>query len=200
MALTPVESGRACPSWELGWEEREGRELFLVWQHQYLIRSSENSGSFSLLCTYKPPLLEEYEKHIIIWCFFSVENVICRNTKDMSVININACFNQVRLGCHSNNGDINPQSFSQIAFFIIAANVLGLLPCAAVSCFAVVCPGQPQHKCQSKSPVILSIPAVLPLQETTSRTFIPHTPLFLNICLFSLLSRPCTLHLKIFWA
>lgn len=50
-----------------------------------------------------------------------------------------AWFNLLRLGCHSDGGDINMNSFSQAAFFIIAANVLYRENC--YHCRQLLCSG-----------------------------------------------------------
>jgi len=39
----------------------------------WLDHQRENSGSFSLLCTYKKPLLGQCERRVIIWCCFLTE-------------------------------------------------------------------------------------------------------------------------------
>lgn len=114
-----------------GWKWASGRgekvELVLCDSFSaWLDHQREISWSFSLLCTYKNPLLAQYEKYIISWCFsLSKMRFVGIQIKQECVLHYcSAGFNQLRLGCPSNDGDVNTQSFSQIAFFVIVANVL----------------------------------------------------------------------------
>lgn len=115
----------------------------------------------------------------------------------------NAWFDQLRLGCRSESGDINMNSFSQTAFFILAANVLYgrklvSLQAVALQWFAW---GSLRCKYQNKAenPAILSSSASLLLLGTSFRDLYSSHPSFLKPCLFSVLSLPFTLHPKTLW-
>lgn len=116
----------------------------------------------------------------------------------------NAWFNQLRLGCCSDGGDINMNSFSQAAFFIIAANMLyrRKLPSLQAVALQWFVWGSPRCKCQNKAedPVILSSSASLLLLGTISRGLYSSHLFFLKPCLFSVLSLPFTFHPKTLWA
>lgn len=119
----------------------------------------------------------------------------------------NAWFNQLRLGCHSDSGDINMNSFSQTAFFTLAANVLygrKLVSLQAVQAVALQwfawgslrCKGQNK----AENPVSLSSSASLLLLGTSFRSLYSSQPSSLKPCLFSVLSLPFTFHPRTFWA
>lgn len=115
-----------------------------------------------------------------------------------------AWFDHVRLGCHSDGGDINNNSFSQTAFFIIAANVLyrrKLVSLQAVTLQGFAW-GSLRCKCQNKTedPMILICSASLLLLGTMSRGLYSSHPFFLKPCLFSALFLPFTFHPKTSWA
>lgn len=109
----------------------------------------------------------------------------------------NAWFDQLRLGCHSDSGDINMNSFSQTAFFTLAANVLygrKLVSLQAVQAVALQwfawgslrCKGQNK----AENPVSLSSSASLLLLGTSFRSLYSSQPSSLKPCLFSVLSLP----------
>lgn len=94
---------------------------------------------------------------------------------------------------------MSPHSHLHQALTIGAANVLRgikpvLLPRAAVGCFAVVCPGQPQARGpeQGGDPTVL--PPLFRCWGPASRAFTPRTPIFtalhLVIALRALFSSP----------